>query len=82
MMSHLYNRCAREFLILTRTWFAFGLPSKTGCDNRVPVRYNEGSNLDQRFLIGRLMWTDTPSVQDKYKRALEVKRNKPTIPYL
>jgi hypothetical protein len=29
----LYNRCVREFLILARTWFAFGLPSKTGCDN-------------------------------------------------
>jgi hypothetical protein len=25
------NRCVREFLILARTWFAFGLPSKTGC---------------------------------------------------
>jgi hypothetical protein len=22
----------REFLILARIWFAFGLPSKTGCD--------------------------------------------------
>jgi hypothetical protein len=22
----------RELLILARTWFAFGLPSKTGCD--------------------------------------------------
>jgi hypothetical protein len=29
----LCNRCVREFFILTRTWFAFGLPSKTGCDN-------------------------------------------------
>jgi hypothetical protein len=28
MMSHLCNRCVREFLILARTWFAFGLPSK------------------------------------------------------
>ena len=28
----LYNRCVHEFLILARTWFAFGLPSKTGCD--------------------------------------------------
>jgi hypothetical protein len=26
------NRCVREFLILARTWFVFGLPSKTGCD--------------------------------------------------
>jgi hypothetical protein len=33
MMSHLCNRYVREFLILARTWFAFGLPSKTGCDN-------------------------------------------------
>jgi hypothetical protein len=33
MMSHLCNRCVREFLILARTWFIFGLPSKTGCDN-------------------------------------------------
>jgi hypothetical protein len=30
MMSHLCNRCVREFLILARTWFAFGLPSKPG----------------------------------------------------
>jgi hypothetical protein len=35
-MSHLCNRCVREFLILARTWFAFGLPSKTGCDSHVP----------------------------------------------
>jgi hypothetical protein len=28
----LCNRCVREFLILARTWFTFGLPSKTGCD--------------------------------------------------
>jgi hypothetical protein len=33
MMSHLYNHCVREFLILARTWFAFGLPSKTWCDS-------------------------------------------------
>jgi hypothetical protein len=31
MMSHLCNRYVCEFLILARTWFAFGLPSKTGC---------------------------------------------------
>jgi hypothetical protein len=30
MMSHLCNRYVREFLILARTWFAFGLPSKPG----------------------------------------------------
>jgi hypothetical protein len=32
MMSMLCNCCVHELLILTRTWFAFGLPSKTGCD--------------------------------------------------
>jgi hypothetical protein len=32
MMSMLCNCCVRELLILTRTWFTFGLPSKTGCD--------------------------------------------------
>jgi hypothetical protein len=32
MMSDLCNRRVREFLILARTWFAFGFPSKTGCD--------------------------------------------------
>jgi hypothetical protein len=31
-MSHLCNRRVRDFLILARTWFAFGLPSKTRCD--------------------------------------------------
>jgi hypothetical protein len=30
MMSLLCNRCVRELLILARTWFAFGLPSKSG----------------------------------------------------
>jgi hypothetical protein len=29
---HLCNRCVHEFLILARTWFAFDLPYKTGCD--------------------------------------------------
>jgi hypothetical protein len=28
----LCNCCVRELLILARTWFAFSLPSKTGCD--------------------------------------------------
>jgi hypothetical protein len=32
MMSMLCNCCVLELLILARTWFAFGLPSKTGCD--------------------------------------------------
>jgi hypothetical protein len=33
MMSMLCNCCVRELLILARTWFAFGLPSKTVCDS-------------------------------------------------
>jgi hypothetical protein len=32
MMSMLCNCCVRELLILARTWFAFSLLSKTGCD--------------------------------------------------
>jgi hypothetical protein len=31
----LCNRCVCEFLILARTWFAFDLPSETGCDTVV-----------------------------------------------
>jgi hypothetical protein len=38
MMSMLCNCCVRELLILARTWFAFGLPSKTGCDRFGPPR--------------------------------------------
>jgi hypothetical protein len=30
--AQLCNNCVREFLILTHKWFAFGLPSKIGCD--------------------------------------------------
>jgi hypothetical protein len=33
----LCNRCVREFLILARTWFAFGLPSKIGCDTNAHI---------------------------------------------
>jgi hypothetical protein len=36
MMSMLCNCCVRELLILARTWFAFGLPSETGCDSGTP----------------------------------------------
>jgi hypothetical protein len=32
MMFGYVNCCVRELLILARTWFAFGLHSKTGCD--------------------------------------------------
>ena len=47
MMSHLCNRCVRELLILARTWFAFGLPSKPGVtlrvDEQLPVKLQMGS---------------------------------------
>jgi hypothetical protein len=36
-MSMLCNCCVRELLILARTWFAFGLPSKTGCDSYISL---------------------------------------------
>jgi hypothetical protein len=39
MMSMLCNCCVRELLILARTWFAFGLPSKTECDNMTPYSF-------------------------------------------
>jgi hypothetical protein len=35
MMSMLCNCCVRELLILARTWFAFDLPSKAGCDSHL-----------------------------------------------
>jgi hypothetical protein len=38
MMFMLCNWCVRELLILARTWFAFGLPSKTGCDTIVAAK--------------------------------------------
>jgi hypothetical protein len=37
MMRHLCNHCVREFQILARTWFAFGLPSKTRCDSQANI---------------------------------------------
>src|SRR5688572_16772769 len=45
MMSMLCNCCVRELLILARTWFAFGLPSKTGCDTRHDGRPDRGVGL-------------------------------------
>jgi hypothetical protein len=40
MMSMLCNCCVRELLILARAWFAFGLPSKTGCDMQLYININ------------------------------------------
>jgi hypothetical protein len=38
----LCNRYVLEFLILECTWFAFDLPSKTGCDNDL---YPQGTRI-------------------------------------
>jgi hypothetical protein len=46
----LCNRYVREFLILTRTWFAFGLPSKTGCD-RKSGNCNSGAWVNLSFKV-------------------------------
>jgi hypothetical protein len=43
MMSHLCNRCVREFLILARTLFALGLPSKLGVTRSLLVHTNYSS---------------------------------------
>jgi hypothetical protein len=43
-MSMLCNCCVRELLILARTWFTFGLPSKTGCDN---IELHSHENLER-----------------------------------
>jgi hypothetical protein len=45
----LCNCCVRELLILARTWFAFGLPSITRCDN---------SEEDRRAQQGRAVDAD------------------------
>jgi hypothetical protein len=44
----LCSRYVREFLILPRTWFVFGFPSKTGCDIRWlnPRKWTSSSKLD------------------------------------
>jgi hypothetical protein len=47
MMSMLCNCCVRELLILARTWFAFGLPSKTGCDNEATEEMRQLTQYDQ-----------------------------------
>jgi hypothetical protein len=56
MMSHLCNRCVREFLILPCTWFAFGLPSKTGCDTYPACAEHDLGNLCAHLCVsfGRL----------------------------
>jgi hypothetical protein len=57
----LCNRCVCEFLILARTWFAFGLPSKTGCDSvprasgaPPPVQWARCQRRERPLLFPRL----------------------------
>jgi hypothetical protein len=49
MMYMLCNCCVRELLILARTWFAFGLPSKTGCDTDNPVEHSRTKHIAIRY---------------------------------
>jgi hypothetical protein len=58
MMSILCNCCVRELLILARTWFAFGLPSKTGCDSQ---RYGVGRPGPDDALLRRVLSLPTPA---------------------
>jgi hypothetical protein len=56
----LCNRCVREFPILARTWFAFGLPSKTGCDTKWShgMAYDNTRNIDVAKRGGSWIWVD------------------------
>ena len=49
----LCNCCVRELLILARTWFAFGLPYKTGCDTDI-----QSVTLQINFRPNKA-WTDS-----------------------
>jgi hypothetical protein len=60
-MSMLCNCCVRELLILARTWFAFGLPSKTGCDTcllRDSIQLPAGNGEAWQFIKkhAHLLW--------------------------
>jgi hypothetical protein len=57
MMSMLCNCCVRELLILARTWFAFGLPSKTGCDSSA---CQAGKQVGVHHPHKNIMTTDRP----------------------
>jgi hypothetical protein len=64
MMSHLCNRCVRELLILARTWFAFGLPSKPGV-----------TKIEQSFVLEcpeQLYWDVILCFGDEHSRHLTV----------
>jgi hypothetical protein len=50
MMSGYVNCCVRELLILARTWFAFGLPCKTGCDMPTLLVYIPPLRMDLAYM--------------------------------
>jgi hypothetical protein len=55
-MSMLCNCCVCELLILARTWFAFGLPSKTGCDiSGIKAMLTVGPLTKSRMVILRII---------------------------
>jgi hypothetical protein len=60
MMSMLCNCCVRELLILARTWFAFGLPSKTECDTWARQRSAGGTGLSDAPTAMNLQRSDAP----------------------
>jgi hypothetical protein len=55
----LCNCCVRELLILARTWFAFGLPSKTGCDNNLIESRKIWKGTDSTF-SSLIIWKRIP----------------------
>jgi hypothetical protein len=59
----LCNRCVREFLILARTWFTFGLPCKTGCDTKLTRLQHHLHQCTPPTL---------PSVEQQYLRQVRV----------
>jgi hypothetical protein len=71
MMSHLCNRCVRELLILARTWFAFCLPSKTGCDRGVIVSPvgEDNPRLSSRVNLAAVLNTELDHALDELSRA-------------
>jgi hypothetical protein len=52
MMSMLCNCCVRELLILARTWFTFGLPSKTVCDTSAEATLMGGKFYNDVWVNG------------------------------
>jgi hypothetical protein len=50
----LCNHCVCEFLILARTWFTFGLPTKTGCDIGSLMYLASATRPDISFTVSNL----------------------------